>query len=106
MNKLLVKITSLVSLYEAGTFLQKERLMQMMRELSALNYHLTVIHLEYRQQHNGVIYNRQKPESVSSAKARADFEIPEVDYTRKILDAVQRVLISMSIELKILTNEG
>lgn len=98
-------ITFLVSSYEEGEYMTKERLVAAQRELSSLNYHLTVVHLDYRHKFNAVIHNRDGA-SVASAKARAEHEIPEVDYTRKIMDAIEKVLISMSMEIKIMNNEG
>lgn len=83
----------------------KERLVSAQRELSSLNYHMTVVHLDYRTQFNGIIHNRPEGSSVASAKSKAEHDIPEVDFTRKIMDAIEKVLISMSIEIKIMNNE-
>lgn len=101
----LEQITDLVGLYESGAFVKREDLMSMQRKLSALNYRLTVIHTEYRKQHNGIIFNRPDGSSVASAKNKADVDVPEVDITRKIMNAVEKVLISMSIELKQMLND-
>ena len=106
LEETLNEITDLVGLYESGAFVTKEDLVAMQRKLSALNYHLTTIHVDYRSKHNAIIHNRPDGSSVASAKNKADVDFPEVDITRKIMQAVEKVLISMSIEIKIMLNDN
>lgn len=105
LDETLDRITEIIMNYENGSFQSKENLTAMQRKLSALNYHLTVIHTDYRKQHNAIIFNRPDGSSVASAKNKADVDFPEVDITRKIMGAVEKVLISMSIEIKQMLND-
>ena len=75
----------------------------MQRQLSTSIYHLTKHNIEAFNKWNGIVYN----ETTSNAKAvtKADYDVPELRMTRKILEAARGVSISMNSELSILKKE-
>lgn len=75
----------------------------MQRQLSTSIYHLTKHNIEAFNKWNGIVYN----ETTSNAKAvtKANYNVPELRMTRKILEAARGVSISMNSELSILKKE-
>ena len=100
MDLILNKITEVVTEYESGKWISVENLRVMQRELSTNIYRLTKHNIEAFNEWNGIVYN----ETTSNAKAvtKADFEVPELRMTRKILEAARGVSISMNSEISIL----
>lgn len=103
-DQILTKIGELVAEYESGKWMQLERLLEVQRELSSNYYYLTKEQLDYRRQYNQMVYDRGG-ESVAAAKSRALHQLPEIEISRKIMEAVEKVLISISQEIKILSKE-
>lgn len=105
MNDILNEITTIVSEYKAGQWNTKERLRELLRELSTNYYFLTKENIEAYERWNNLIYNRDVNESVVSAQRRADEKIPELRMSRKIMEATKNVILSMQQELSILKND-
>jgi len=103
MITILNNITECVQLYESGTYLTKEKLLDLNRRLSSNIYYLTKHNIEAFEKFNSIIYNSKK--SVARATVDAHQEIPELRMTRKILEACKGVSISINNELSIIKNE-
>ena len=103
MNEILIKITELITEYESGKWISADKLRVMQRQLSTSIYHLTKHNIEAFNKWNGIVYN----ETTSNAKAatKANYDVPELRMTRKILEAARGVSISMNSELSILKKE-
>jgi hypothetical protein len=103
MNEILLKITELITEYESGKWISADKLRVMQRQLSTSIYHLTQHNIEAFNQWNGIVYK----ETTSNAKAvtKANYDVPELRMTRKILEAARGVSISMNSELSILKKE-
>ncbi len=104
MNTILNNITDCIDDYEGGTFLTKEKLLQLNRRLSSNLYYLSKYNIEAFQKFNSIIYNSNK--SVARATVDAHQEIPELRMTRKILESCKNVSISINNELSIIKNES
>lgn len=105
MDEVLNNISDIITEYKAGTWLTKERLRELLRELSSCYYLITKENIDAYENWNRLIYNRDREESVSAAKVRADEKHPELRTTRKILEATKQVLLSMQQELSIMKND-
>lgn len=105
LTEVLNNLDSVVNEYKSGTWLTKEKLREMLRDLSTAYYLLTKFNIEAYDNWNKLIYNRDINESVAAAKVRADEKHPELRMTRKIMEASKHVLLSMQQELSILKNE-
>ena len=103
MFEILSKITELITEYESGKWISADKLRVMQRQLSTSIYHLTKHNIEAFNQWNGIVYK----ETTSNAKAvtKANYDVPELRMTRKILEAARGVSISMNSELSILKKE-
>ena len=75
----------------------------MSRELSTNIYFLTKYNIEAFNDWNTIIYNDEG--SVNKATVKADFEVPELRQTRKLLEACKGVSIAINNELKIINND-
>ena len=104
MEEILQKITNLIETYESGVWVSAENLRVMLRELTANNYHLSVIDVEAGRKHNSIMYNFKG--SVSAGKILADEKVPELRMVRKITKATENVMWSMRSELSIIKNEN
>jgi len=104
-DKTLDKIQQLIASYRSGEWHSTERLRELLRELSICHYGLTSVNIEAYNDWTAIIYNRDKGVSVASAKVKADFEVPELRMTRKLLESVKNVLMSMQQELSIIKND-
>lgn len=105
MQETLNKIELIISSYRSGEWNNIEKLRELLRELSICHYHLTSINIDAYNDWTAIIYNREKTTSVASAKVKADFEVPELRMTRKLLESVKNVLMSMQQELSIIKND-
>lgn len=103
METILSNITECVENYESGTYLTKEKLLELNRRLSSNLYYLTKYNIEAFQKFNSIIYNSNK--SVARATVEAHEEIPELRMTRKILESCKNVSISINNELSIIKND-
>jgi len=103
MTEILDKISSIIEEYNSGAYLTKERLLVMSRELSTNIYFLTKHNIEAFNDWNAIIYNDEG--SVNKATVKADFEVPELRQTRKLLEACKGVSIAINNELKIINND-
>jgi hypothetical protein len=103
MDKILIKITELVTEYESGKWISVDNLRVMQRQLSTNIYKLTQHNINAFNEWNGIVYN----ETTSNAKAvtKADFKVPELRMSRKILEAARGVSIAMNSELSILKKD-
>lgn len=106
-HEITIELNSLVSSYEAGEYLSEEKLTRAQRKLSSCHYWLTLHYVEFKKLYNAEIYTRGndengKRESVASAEARANNKYPELHLSKKLLEAVKNVSISMSNELNLL----
>ena len=104
MINILNNITECVQLYESGTYLTKEKLLDLNRRLSSNIYYLTKYNIEAFEKFNSIIYNNKK-DSNAKATVIAHQEVPELRHTRKILEACKNVSISINNELSIIKNE-
>jgi len=103
MNKILDDITTIINTYEGGEWQSVDALRELSRSLSSNMYYLTKINIESFNKWNGIVFNSEK--SNAAAKVEADFHVPELRLTRKILEAARGVSISINSELKIISNE-
>ena len=103
MNEILLKITELITEYESGKWISADKLRVMQRQLSTSIYHLTKHNIEAFNKWNGIVYN----ETTSNAKAvtKADYEVPELRMTRKIIASVENVLWSIRSEISTINKE-
>ena len=104
MEEILEKISDLIETYESGSWQSVENLRVMQRELSANIYYLTKHNIEAFNKWNGIIHN----EATSHTKAvtKANYEVPELRMSRKILETARGVSIAMNSELSILKKES
>lgn len=105
LTHILNKIHLLVKEYEGGAFLTPDRLMEAQRLLSSNTYYLTVFQVEYQKRWNAEVYSVSESKSNAAAKAEADEKYPELQTAKRIIEATSRVCVSMSQELKIISNE-
>ena len=105
LDEILVKTTNIVQEYKSGAWIEKGRLREMRRELSSYYYLITKENITAYEKWNYIVYTRPDGESVASSKVRADEKCGELRTTRKILEAMKQVLLSMQQELSILKNE-
>jgi hypothetical protein len=104
MTETLGKISDIIERYRSGEWHTVERLRNLLKELSICHYKLTEINIEAYNDWTAIIYNRDKNVSVASARVKADFECPELRMTRKLLESVKNILMSMQQELSIIKN--
>ena len=57
MEDILIKITDIVNEYESGSYIKKEDLIKMQRELSSNIYYLTTYNIKYFTEWNSIVYN-------------------------------------------------
>ena len=105
LTHILNKIHLIVKEYEGGAFLSAEKLMEAQRLLSSNIYYLTVFQVEYKKRWNGEVHRVSENKSNAAARVEADEKFPELQITKRIIEATSRVCVSMSQELKILSNE-
>lgn len=101
----LKKIEQLISLYKSGSYLTVDKLRYLLRELSICHYYLTSINISSYEDWTAIIYNRDKSVSVASAKVKADFECPELRMSRKLLETLKNVIMSVQQELSIIKKD-
>ncbi len=104
METILEENSYLITLYESGAWKSTDNLRVMLRELSANNYHLSKLNIEYHQLYNAVMYKHKG--SVSSGKILAEEQVPELRIIRKIMEATDQVIWSMRSEISIIKNEN
>ena len=104
MQEVLNKTSELIARYRSGEWLSVDKLRDLLRELSICHYEITSINIDAYNDWTSIIYNRDKNVSVASAKVRADFEVPELRMTRKLLETLKNVLMSIQQELSIIKN--
>lgn len=104
MVEILNKITELIQEYESGTWISADKLRVMQRELSSNIYYLTEHNIKAFNDWNTIVYK----EVTSNAKAvtKANFEVPELRMTRKILESARGVSIAMNSEISIIKNNN
>jgi hypothetical protein len=105
MTETLETISDIITRYRSGEWHTIDRLRKLLKELSICHYELTGINIEAYNDWTSIIYNRDKNDSVASAKVKADFEVPELRMTRKLLESVKNILMSMQQELSIIKND-
>lgn len=103
MQEILDKITQVISTYNTGGYIPKEKLILMQRSLSSNIYFLTKYNIEAFDEWNSVVYNFKG--SNAAAQAEANNLVPELRMTRKILEAAKGVSISINNELSIIKND-
>jgi hypothetical protein len=104
MQEVLNKTSELIARYRSGEWLSVDKLRGLLRELSICHYEITSINIDAYNDWTSIIYNRDKSVSVASAKVKADFEVPELRMTRKLLETLKNVLMSIQQELSIIKN--
>lgn len=102
----LERIAEIIHDYESGTYNSMDGLRELLRELSVNYYYLTTINVEAYNRWNAILWNRDIGVSVASARVRADNDVPELRESRKIMEAVKNVILSMQQELSILKSEN
>lgn len=110
LKEVLDSIDYIVSDYQSGVYMSQEKLMNAQRELSANTYWLTSMYLDYKKEFYKIIYNRPKlengkKESVASAEARAENEVPEMYICKKILEACKNVSICIHNEIELMKKD-
>jgi hypothetical protein len=103
MQEILIKIEDIITRYQSGEYITKDKLIVLNRELSTNIYRLTKHNIEAFNDFNTIKYNENT--SVAKAEIKAHFEVPELRITRKILEACKNVSISINNELSILKRE-
>lgn len=106
LNEVLDECDELVSEYKSGAYLTKDSLRDCLRKLSSNHYLITKENIESYNSWNNLIYNRDKKESVSGAKVRADEKFPDLRMTRKILEAIEHVIWSIKSEISTLNKDN
>jgi hypothetical protein len=103
MDKILLKITELITEYESGKWISADKLRVMQRQLASSIYHLTGHNIKYHNEWTSIVYN----ENTSNAKAvtKADYDKPELRMTRKIIASAENVLWSIRSEISILKKD-
>lgn len=104
MEGVLKKITDIIETYESGTWVTSENLRGMLRELSTNNYYLTKHNIEFFQKYNAIQYKHKG--SVASGKILAEEQVPELRMIRKIMEATDNVMRSITMELSIIKKES
>mgnify|MGYP003148632861 CR=1 FL=1 len=104
LDQILNKINDLIDTYESGAWQTVENLRIMQRELSCYNYYLSKYNIEFYNNHNKEQYNFKG--AVNAGKIHADYKIPNLRMTRKIMEAVKNVIWSMRSEISIIKNEN
>lgn len=102
---ILNKIHILINEYKNGAFLTPQKLMEAHRLLASNIYNLTVFQVEYQMRWDAVVYRASESTSNAAAKAEANEKYPELQTSKRIIEAASRVCVSMSQELKIISNE-
>jgi hypothetical protein len=105
LTHILNKIHLIIKEYEGGAFLKPEKLIEAQRMLSANIYYLTVFQVEFNKRWNAEVHNVSETKSNAAAKVEADEKYPELLTAKRIIEAASRVCVSMSQELKIISNE-
>lgn len=105
MNETLNKASELIARYKSGEWLTVDKLRELLRELSICHYELTTINIDAYNDWTSIIYNREKNVSVASAKVKADFEVPELRMSRKILESIKNIIMSVQQELSIIKRD-
>lgn len=101
MQETLNKTSELIARYRSGEWLTVDKLRELLRELSICHYELTSVNIDAYNDWTAIIYNRNKNVSVASAKVKADMLHPELRETRKIMESVKYVIMSIQQELSI-----
>ena len=104
MDEIWNKITGIISEFKSDKFITEEKLIQMQRGLSYCHFKLTEININ-----DGKIYSKIMYEfkgSAAAAKIKAEFEVPELRMTRKILFATSKVIDAVRSEIAILRTEN
>lgn len=99
------RVAEIISEYESGAYLQLETVRELRRELAISYYHITTLNIESYKQWNEIVYKRGDA-SVASATTKADYEVPELRETRKLMEAIKHVLNEMQQEISILKLEN
>ena len=105
MQEVLNKTSELIARYRSGEWLSVDKLRELLRELSICHYELTSINISSYEDWTAIIYNRDKSVSVASAKVKADFECPELRMSRKLLETLKNVIMSVQQELSIIKKD-
>lgn len=105
LEEVLNNLDKTITEYKSGQWNTLERLRELLRELSTDRYLITKENIDAYDRWNNLVYCRDKNESVSAAKVRADEKHPELRQTRKILEACEGVLFSIQQEISILKND-
>ena len=105
MQETLDLTSELIAKYRSGEWLTVDKLRDLLRQLSICHYDLTKINIDAYNDWTAIIYNRDKNVSVASARVKADFEVPELRMTRKLLESVKNVIMSVQQELSIIKND-
>ncbi len=103
MEEILLKIDSIITLYNSGAYMTKDKLVVANRELTSNIYFLTKHNIQAFNEFNSIIYNSTS--SVAKATSEAHQKVPQLRMTRKILDACKGVSIALNNELQIMKNE-
>lgn len=104
MEKILLKISEIITKYESGEWQTAENLRLLLRELTSNIYYLTKYNIEYHEKHNATQYKHKG--SVSSGLILANEQYPELRMLRKIIESSNNVTRSITMELSILKNEN
>ncbi len=98
MDKILQKITDIISEFKSDKYISDEKLIEMQRGLSYCHFKLTEINVSDGKKYSKIMYEFEG--SAAAAKIKAEYEVPELRMTRKLLDTVKQNLIAIGIDLK------
>ena len=98
------EIASAIQKYESGEWLTVDKLRELLRGLSNNRYHLTAENIEAHNRWNTLMYNSNKP--VSRAKVEADYKVPELRQTRKLLETINFNIQSIIMEISSINKES
>ena len=98
MEEILTKISDLIDTFKSDEYISSERLIEMQRGLSYCHFKLTDVNVEAGKNYSKIMYEFDG--TAAKAKMEAEFKVPELRMTRKLLDTVKQNLISIGQELK------
>lgn len=99
----LSNITILIETYRDLSAPDAKSVSGLLKELSSELFFLEKHRSDYEKKHTALMYNHTG--SVSSAKIKADFEVPELYMLRRIMNAAYKVADSMRSNISTLNKE-
>lgn len=108
LTEILNESNEIVREYKSGNFISTEKLREYARKLSCNYYEITSgFNIEVFNDYNNYMYQLTEidNQSVNKATIKADKRHPELRETRKVLEALDKVIWSIKSELSTLNKE-